>query len=141
MSDTPENPQSDTPSNPTTETPAAAAPAASESTPAEASSRRGVWKYVGVGAIGVLLGALLTGALVWGFGDDGGGGGRKGDRMSYGQQKDGGSMSRGGRESDKGGRSDDRGGRMPGGQMPNGQMPNGQTPPAVPTPTVPQNQG
>jgi len=140
MSDTPENPQSDTASDPTTET-LAAAPAAAESIPDEASSRGGVWKYVGVGAIGVLLGALLTGALVWGFGDDGGGGGRKGYRMSYGQQKDGGPMSRGGRGSDKGGRSDDRGGRMPGGRMPGGQMPNGQTPPSVPTPTVPQNQG
>lgn len=114
MSDTTDTPESD----PTTGTdPSSTADPSVADTPPSApaaapSSRRGIWKYLGAGAIGLVVGALAAGLIAWGVGDDHDG--RRDMRPAMSQQRGGGQMPQ--MPQGPGGR-----GQMPGGQMPGGQ--------------------
>ena len=109
MSDTTDTPESD----PTTATDPSSTtePSVADNPPppdgAATSSRRGIWKYLGAGAIGLVVGALVAGLIAWGVGDDGDG--RKDMRPAMSQQRGGGQMP-----------------QMPQGPGGRGQMPGGQ---------------
>lgn len=126
MSDTSDTPQPEAPA--TNETPAvdsAATAATTTAAAATSTSRRGVWRLLGAGAAGLVIGVILTGLVSWGFSDDGGH--HRDSRPGMSQQKGGDRQMPRGQRSD-GPMADDQ---MPGGQMPGGrggrggQMPGG----------------
>ncbi len=140
---------SDTPGNPTAENPAVE-PAAADAAgtdgsaappPPAATVSRGLWKYLGAGAVGLVVGVLLTGAVAWAVGD-GGGKDSKDHRPAMSQRDDRGGKGGDGKRGGRAPQDDRQGGRGPGQEQgPGGrrmvpQAPDG-TAPSVPPTTTP----